>query len=63
MDLQTRQAKLAALAPPPVTAGMAMDAANIYFGSGSSLYSYRWASFAMLRQASDDVDFGGYQRR
>jgi hypothetical protein len=49
MDLQTRVAKLVAAVPQLVTVGIAMDEAKIYFGSGSSLYSYCWASSAQLR--------------
>jgi streptogramin lyase len=35
--------------PQQVTAGMAMDAENIYFASGSTLFSYRWAPLAPHR--------------
>jgi hypothetical protein len=41
-DVKSHTTKLTP-APQQVTAGMAMDAQNIYFASGSTLFSYRWA--------------------
>lgn len=52
IDLKTMAASQVAASPQSVSAGMDIDASNIYFGSGSTLYSYQWAPLRVVNAAS-----------
>ena len=42
LDPNTLSVTKLAPSPEPITSGMAIDAENIYFGSNSEIYSFRW---------------------
>jgi uncharacterized protein (TIGR03437 family) len=52
IDLKTYTGTVVAQPPESITSGFAMDASNIYFASGSSLYSYLWSPLLVAEAAT-----------
>jgi hypothetical protein len=52
IDLKTYAGTVEAAPPQAITSGFAMDASNIYFASGSKLYSYQWAPLLVVSAAT-----------
>ncbi len=52
IDLKTYAGTVMATPPKSISSGFAMDASNIYFASGSSLYSYLWSPLLVAEAAT-----------